>query len=418
MYLHRIFFVAAFLLFAVFGCYRDPGDGSPQLPPSGPRWIEANLWRMALQPDGRWGYDVTDDDHDGNSSGAEFPKNSGNYGLYAGGLMVGAYKDGAPVVLDMNWTTEFTGGRITNTTPTSVDQLEYSSEDNARTYFIGSTSHHDSPDLQSWPSDYGGPWDSLLSKPILISDLDTWASGHDLRADSLSEEAGQSSLGIEVRRMTYSKTGASWENATLIRFQVVNKSDQNYANAYLSWWVDHNLGSTVTNDAVGTDTARNLVYTYNLSPDVTSTGKQYAVGHTLLYFSSSGINSKWNSTYAYYNGNDPVGQTEKYRIQQGGINHKTGSSLDSTFAGSVGGKYVYPGDPVTGTGTLCTQGRNGRLIGNVGPFTLESGKVYDIVVAVIGGEGTDRLNAISDLRTKSDFIRNAFTTISPNMKLK
>lgn len=417
MYLHRIFFVVVFAVLMVSGCENNVSNESV-LPPPGPRWIDINLWRMILHPDGRWGFDASDSDHDNNSSGAEFPKGSNNYGLFAGGLMIGGLRDGAPMVLDINWGTEFTAGRIINSNPAPVDQLLYSPENETRVLFLAPSSNSNSPDVQHWPSDYGGPWDDVLQKPVLISDLDTWTSTHDLRAAELSSESDQSALGLEVRRMTYSKKGTSWENTTLIRFQVVNKSNQNYSNAYISWWIDHNLGTTIYNDAVGTDTLRNLVYTYNLTPDVTSTEKQYAVGHTLLYFSSSGLNSKWNSTYAYFNGNDPNGQIEKYRIQQGGINHKTGSSVDSALAGSVGGMYVYPGDPVAGSGTLCTQGRNGRLIGNVGPFMLESGKVYDIVVAVIGGEGSDRLTAVTDLRTKSDFIKNAFSTMAPNMNLK
>jgi hypothetical protein len=74
---------------------------------------------------------------------------------------------------------------------------------------------------------------------------------------------------------------------------------------------------------------------------------------------------------------------------------------------------------VTGTGTLCPFGRNGRLMANVGPFTLESGKSYDVIFAVIGGEASDRLAAITDLRNAASDAVNIFNElILPELDLE
>lgn len=424
MYLHRLLWVGALFLLMMSGCEDQNPSNQPDdsislkdTVPRTPRWLEVNRMRMILQRDGRWGYDYYDIDSDGENSGVEFPRNSGNFAVYAGGLYIGAMVNGNPEVLEMNWGTEFSPGRISNQTPVPVNQLTSTSADSSYILFQSSTGN-DSADVAIWPSDYGGPWNAATSKPIRITDLDTWSSSHDLNADSLGQEAGQPVLGLEVRRMTYSRSAAPWNNTILIRFQIVNKSDQTYTGAYVSWWLDHNLGNKIYNDAPATDTLKDLIYTYNLTPDETSTGKQYAIGHRLLYFSEDGLNSSWSSSYAYVNGFDPSSNLQRYRIQQGGINYGNGGLVDSAFAGSAGGKYVYPGDPVTGTGTLCTQGRNGRLVGSVGPFVMESGKTYDLVVAVIGGEGTDRLNAITDLRSQADAIKAAFDAEAYKYELK
>jgi hypothetical protein len=181
--------------------------------------------------------------------------------------------------------------------------------------------------------------------------------------------------------------------------------------------LDHNLGSEIYNDRVATDSVLNMIFTYNDNPDPFTTGMQYAIGHRLVYFTGAGKNSRLHSSNAYINGADPGDDSEIYNLMRG-LNID-GSLYDSSIVGSGGGKFIYPGDPVTGTGTLCPFGRNGRLMANVGPFTLESGKSYDVIFAVIGGEASDRLAAITDLRNAASDAVNIFNAlILPELDLE
>ncbi|MBX7151265.1 hypothetical protein K1X84_06455 [bacterium] len=88
--------------------------------------------------------------------------------------------------------------------------------------------------------------------------------------------------------------------------------------------------------------------------------------------------------------------------------------VDSLYPG-----FVYPGDPITATGIVDNLGGNGRIMLNVGPFTMQPGTSYDFVCVVIGGEADTRMNAILDLRKKADQIEDYFNLLMvPVMQLK
>ena len=409
-------------MFASMGCSEDTFVGpyknvtdKDSLPAAGPRWIE-NQWRMILQADGRWGYDQTDDDKDGNNAGAEFPRYSGLYGLYAGGLYIGAIKDGLPRVSQIEYQSEFTPGGITNTTPAPFSQLTYSSPDSARIYVIDDA--QSGVDWRFWPVEQGALWDSVSDQPLLLGNQDSWSVCHDLRADSIhaDDETGNG-FGVELHRMTTMIKYGYMADIVFIRYRIINKSNVNYSGAYVSWWLDHNLGSIITNDVPGTDTLRNMVYTYNLTGESSSTGQQYAVGHQLLYFTGSGTNTKLCASNAYSNGTDPRTDNERYNLIRG-LTKLNGLQYPDSIVGVTGGTLIYPGDPVAGTGTLCHQGRNGRLMASVGPFVMQSGGVYDILFAVIGGEGNDRLDAIVNMRQKADQLKQVFPMMLPYFQMK
>ncbi|MBX7151263.1 hypothetical protein K1X84_06445 [bacterium] len=106
------------------------------IPETGARMVDANRWRMWLQPDGRWGYDPKDLDHNENTAGGEFPKGSGQNAMYAGGLYVGALKNEIPTVSQIEFSSEFLPGRILNTELADVSQLKASNPNSSAIYII------------------------------------------------------------------------------------------------------------------------------------------------------------------------------------------------------------------------------------------------------------------------------------------
>ncbi|KAB2880652.1 hypothetical protein F9K33_04645 [bacterium] len=414
-------FLFTAVLILTMGCiegqFEYHGNLTPadSLPKAGPRWIE-NRWRMVLHTNGKWGHDQTDDDGDYNNAGAEFPKGSGTTGLYAGGLYVGAMKDGFPRVSQIEFQSEFIPGRITNKEPAAFLQLTYSSPDSARIYIIDDDPS--SIDWRFWPVALGALWDSVSDQPLLLGNQDSWSVCHDLKADSINADGETGNgFGIELQRMTSMIRYGYMADIVFIRYRIINKSNVSYSGAYVSWWLDHELGSEIYNNVPGTDTLRNMVYTYNLTEETNSTGQQYAVGHQLLYFTGAGSNTKLSASNAYINGTDPINDNERYNLLKG-LTKSTGLQYPDSIVGVPGGTLIYPGDPVSGIGPLCHQGRNGRLMASVGPFVMQTGGVYDILFAVIGGEGNDRLDAIVNMRQKADQLKNAFPMMLPYFQMK
>ncbi len=394
------------LSLVILSCSDDskiyPDGNTPKtdsLPARNDRWINGNRWKMALT---RYGYWARHFDGRG-VFGAEFPSGSGHSAVYMGGLFIGAVKNGVPRVSEIEYQTDFMPGRITNSGPFS--ELRFSPPDSSPIYIINNIK--DSPDWRMWPAQQGAPWDEVNQEPLLISNEDSWFVCHDLKGDSLegsNSELGNG-FGLELQRMTYMINGGYYfRDVVFIRYRFTNKSNIDYPEAYVSWWLDHNLGPEIYNDVIGTDTLRNMVYTYNLT--IEGTGRQFSVGHQLLYFSEGGMNSRLTSSNGYANGGDPSVDYQRYNLMQG--IGTTGVPYPAAIYGGAGGRFVYPGDPVSQTGALCKDGRNGRLMANLGPFTMKSGQTYDLMFAVIGGEADTPLNAVVDLRAKADYLKNVF----------
>ena len=58
--------------------------------------------------------------------------------------------------------------------------------------------------------------------------------------------------------------------------------------------------------------------------------------------------------------------------------------------------FWYSGDPVTDYGWINIDPRDQRQMQNIGPFTLEKGKEFEVFVAYIVGQGTDALTSITE----------------------
>jgi hypothetical protein len=82
-------------------------------------------------------------------------------------------------------------------------------------------------------------------------------------------ETSGDSLGLEIQASAWSHSCAALpdslkalNSSLFFKYNLINRSSNNYSNAYLGLWNDYDLGD-YTDDAVGTDSLNNFVFVYN-----------------------------------------------------------------------------------------------------------------------------------------------------------
>lgn len=204
---------------------------------------------------------------------------------------------------------------------------------------------------------------------------------------------------------------------------------------YINQWVDQELGYP-NDDLLGCDTFLNMGYAYNArdfdniyneflsAPPAVGTiflqGTAHWTGNPL---DSAVVNFKWRRGYKYFH-EKPLTVFIAFKIgdewgdpdynYQGGLefyNYLRGYKPDGrTSSNAFGpefhgyGTYMNSGDPVTGTGWIDGMtdppGQRHMYMVN-GPINLNLGDTAEIVLATVGGLGTDHLNSITDLRYRA-----------------
>lgn len=209
-----------------------------------------------------------------------------------------------------------------------------------------------------------------------------------------------------TRPQAITTRGGGEGNTVYLRFDVVNKGRRTINNMYLSMWTDPDLGGS-SDDYVGCDTVNNLWFCYN----ATNMDLQYghtvpavgfrvlqgpmvpSLGDTAIYFGQRlpGYRNLPMTAFAkYINGTDPNDFHESYNYMQGLM--PDGQPLPN------GTHFMYPGDPVTGTGELDSIASDRRMMASFGPFTFAPGDSQQVIVKLAVGQGTDRLSSITELK--------------------
>src|SRR5207245_2238128 len=70
--------------------------------------------------------------------------------------------------------------------------------------------------------------------------------------------------------------------------------------------------------------------------------------------------------------------------------------------------FQVSGDPVSGTGWLDSDPGDRRLLISSGPFAMAPGDAQEIVLAIVIGQGSNRLASISALRNADDVVQLVF----------
>ncbi|MEZ4949005.1 MAG: hypothetical protein R2879_05565 [Saprospiraceae bacterium] len=250
-------------------------------------------------------------------------------------------------------------------------------------------------------------------------------------------ESQGDAIQMEVQVQTFAYATNDFINdMTFQRYKLINRATEDITSCYFSMWVDPDLGC-YTDDYIGCDTARSLMFVYNQDATDGQTGcscpggvNTYCTDVPILgvdYFrgpkgripvidSITGdtvidpltglpldtLVELGMSSFTYYNnpsvGNPQPGTTDPQTANEF-YNYITGRWRDGSafqFGGTgynTGGEeidYAFPSNPSCSDGdacwSMCTEGLgegDRRTLQATGPFTLKPGDVNELIVGVV-----------------------------------
>ena len=183
-----------------------------------------------------------------------------------------------------------TGAALPNSTDCSAYDRIFvvSREDVARYLRTGEVTD----DLRDWPVAWGAPvldGDGIEDnynleggdQPAIYGDQTAWWVMNDV--GNIHEETGSNPLGIEVQASAFAiGTGIlALRQATYYRYVIVNRNSLAIDSAYVSLFMDPDLGDAV-DDWPGSDTTFSMVYVYNGDSDDHIYGIPPAQGYQLV----------------------------------------------------------------------------------------------------------------------------------------
>jgi hypothetical protein len=243
-------------------------------------------------------------------------------------------------------------------------------------------------------------------------------------------QSGGVPLGVEIYSTVYAynvSAGEALGNTVFVRHRIRNRSQKTYHNLYVGIWNDFDIGDN-TDDFIGTDVPRNMIYGYNAdSLDGSGLGNSYGntppfVGVKILNHSLA--NSMYYTNTISPNVGKPTTDAQFYNLLQAKWNNGTDLSYgaDGFQTGQGISKYAFSNgtDPnFTGNWTVPAQA-DFRMLGNVGAFDLGLNGFVTIDVAYIfarpyNNEGKTLLNNYADeVQTFYNEIINGIETKNSN----
>jgi hypothetical protein len=397
--------------------------------------IDANLIHMFVTNHGSFAWDITT-----GNAGLEYPRGSGMFAVFASGLWIGAMVNSQLRVTVAEYSTEYQPGCMVMGGPNpNYDRLHF------RVYKIDGNSGPGDPDWDEWPRGEGAPVNEF-GEPLLIGEQTLWCVYNDAEPTEHTNNAGGTlPLGVEVQQTAFAFTQENGLDVTVfMKFLIINNGINSLDSTYIAIWSDPDLGGA-GDDFVGCDTTRWVGYCYNATNNDPVYGSQPpCVGYDFLQgpivpslgdtARVSGIpypnfrNLPLTSFNKYINGTDPGSPQESYWYMLGlDAVAGGGSPYIDPYTGDTT-TYVMAGDPVTGTGWCDSNPSDRRFMLSSGPFDLEPTSQHgDSVIfgvtaqeawlAIVMGQGADRLASIIEMRTNDDevqeFFDNMFLAVEP-----
>lgn len=394
-------------------------------------YFDANSLLMFVTNTGSIAYDKTA--FFGKNDGLYFPRGTNKSVIYAGGVWMGAKVDGEIRGFVSEYSNECVPGPM-------ADGTFQSDRGRFHVYKIAlGDTRESNPDYRDWPFEDGAPYvkdangDPVRDAdnnmiPLLQGDQALWCVYNDADPSAHANDAmGTSPMGVEVHQYVfgYSRAGALGQTI-FVRYQIINKGGNNLEDTYISLWADPDLGDA-GDDFVGCDTVLSLGYCYNDGPDNTYGDRPPAVGYDFFqgpvvatgnnndsaWVSSKGMylygykNLPMTSFNKYINGTDPHSRGQTYNYMQGLT--AEGDPQSDPFGHVT--TFVVAGDPVNpvaGVDWLDDASDDRRYMMSTGPFNMAPGDTQEVVAAVVVGQGTDRLNSVTELKKVDKIAQQVF----------
>ncbi len=377
------------------------------------------------------------------SAGLEWPKDSGSAAVFSGGLWLGAgLIDGeADIRTAMyQYSSEFSPG-VCGSDPEVAEN---------KIYTINSGDNASNPDWLNWPVTQGAPWidedgnhewDPNLDTPLSKGDQFSWYVINDGSEENHGHLYGTSPLGVEVRTSIYGVDGEGRPgNAVFYEWNIRNAGEHNLDSVFVGVWLDPDIGSAI-DDYAGSDSELEMSYAYNGdSIDVEYGSLPPAVGVMFIrtplvpapgetgYNVHGAVENHRNlpmkASLIWYCGGSLCGPNTAGEAfnQMNGLDNEGDSLLDLDNNPT---SFMLTGDPVTGEGWTEVNAErppgDRYFLMSAGPFSLAPGESQDFVCALMLAQGTNNLDAITELRATASEIRilwpQLFETTSINRNL-
>jgi len=334
---------------------------------------------------------LTGNPNNGNLPGFEYPKGSGNSCLFTAAIVIGAQVNGETRVSQSYNGSDFSPGKFDGAGNETGSRLaEYG------LYQIKTGDGTGVQDWDNWPVSQGAPFSN--GQPQLTGNLTTFISLTDaIRTDNSGEGPA---LNAEVKITSYAFNDELRKDAIYYKLDITNKSNSAWNNAYVSFYIDSDIGASGTDDKMGCDSTLGLAYCYNGLPGDPGYGPNPPACGYKFISGTSGFNL--SSCIPFYNSGtpppnncwtDPNGRDQFYNMQKG--LDKCG---DPFFYEGLEQKYVYSGDPETGEGWNTTFLGDARFMMSAGPGNLSPGQTATVIVAVLVGRGNSAKNSVTKLK--------------------
>lgn len=359
-----------------------------------------------------------------NTPGFEWPRGAGSFAIFTTGLSTAAYIDNVVTEAMCSYKGEYEPGYILDT-----EGMPLPLTDSRFKIYSVYTSNPNTYDWMHWGDmvPFGAPYTDINHNGIYEPSIDmpgvTGASQTIFvcLTDGFPEThqvgegfgGGTSPLFAEVHMLCWSYNSTGLEDVNFIKWDIINKGNKPWNNAFFSIICDPDLGCP-NDDFIGSDTSLSLGYCYNGVNSDCSYQYRYpgivpAVGITLLKGAVNkhiSPNYSLNMTSFNYFVNtstpsadcehDPNGeQIPAFYLMQGIKKDQTPWVVPPGGSENYVTKFCYPGDPYADTGWCEADGNPTGSVWNCGGPGIYTGPLYAPNLAgdrrFIIGTGSDNL---------------------------
>lgn len=407
-------------------------------------YLDVNNIKALINYEGSFFWDYKTD-----TKGYEVPKGSNKHTIFASTLWIGGYDAGnnlheAAQTYRQNGT-DFWAGPL-NILNLSTDTAGWQktwkinkSEIDSHRINYNKIGYNIPLAIQNWPANGTGGFSKVLAPyvdvdsnqiynpqagdfPYIFGDQAVYFIMND--SFSKHEETKGLPLGIEIHTMAYAFKSdindVSLDNTIFVRYEIKNRTNQNYHDVYAGIWTDFDIGYAF-DDYIGSDSSRNMYFGYNgdsIDQGIIGYGTNpplqaikflnLPMSHYMYYnndFTPSGNPSKDMDYYNYLSGKFKNGQRLRYG----------GDGFNNVWDATKFSNYMFPADPrqpIPAWSEASSDNFPGdrRGLGSIGPVNLKAGELLtlDIAYIYVREQHPNYLDAFDDLNTNSDKIQQLY----------